>query len=48
METTDYISTSDVILSSEQKKVVYDNYGLVISYLQSHRIPLRKVMAQHV
>lgn len=38
METTDYISTSDVILSSEQKKVVYDNYGLVISYLQSHRI----------
>lgn len=42
METTDYISTSDVILSSEQKKVVYDNYGLVISYLQSHRIPFEE------
>lgn len=37
METPDYME-----LSSEQKEIVNNNYGLVISYLQSHKIPFEE------
>jgi DNA-directed RNA polymerase specialized sigma subunit len=37
MEIADYME-----LSSEQKEIVNNNYGLVISYLQSHKIPFEE------